>query len=139
MICCMPMLRKYPENYIFLFVLTSCMGVLVGMTVFAWTTTTDFTGAGPYLFAAMFCLMLFGLVISILGLCGVNIQWAVMFYDFLGVLLFTFYIVFDTQLIIGGDHQLQFGIDDYCFAALTLYLDLINMFLHILALLGKRR
>merc|ERR1719323_1018695 len=97
--------------------------IFLSITAFAWTTTTDFTGYGPYLFAAMSGLFFFGLVISILGWCGVNIQWAVMFYDFLGVLLFTFSIVFDTQLIIGGDHQLQFGIDDYCFTALTLYLD----------------
>jgi len=62
-----------------------------------------------------------------------------MLYDFLGVLLFTFFIVFDTQMIIGGNHKVQFSIDDYCFAALNLYLDIINLFLHILALLGDRK
>jgi len=58
-----------------------------------------------------------------------------------GVLLFTFYIVFDTQLLIGeyGGHKVQFGIDDYVFAALNLYLDIINLFLHILSLFGERR
>lgn len=163
MCCCAQILRTYPQNYIFLFVLTSAMGVLVGftsamytwqsvvlaagitvaiflaMTIYAWNTTTDFTGFGPYLFAGLMCLVGFGFALSILGMLGVNIQWAVMFYDLCGVLLFTFYIVYDTQLIIGGDHQVQFGIDDYCFGALTLYLDIINLFLHLLALLGDRK
>lgn len=163
MMCCAQVLRRYPENYIFLLVLTSCLGVLVGftsamytwqsvalaagitvaiflgMTVYAWATSTDFTGAGPYLFAALLCLMCFGFALSILGLCGVDIKWATMFYDLLGVLLFTFYIVYDTQLILGGNHKVKFGIDDYCLAALNLYLDIINLFLHLLSLVGQRK
>merc|ERR1719343_1370915 len=62
-----------------------------------------------------------------------------MMYDFVGVLLFTFYIVYDTQLIIGGSHKVQFSIDDYCFAALNLYLDVINLFQQILRLLGDQK
>mmetsp|Transcript_74279 Transcript_74279/g.192990 ORF Transcript_74279/g.192990 Transcript_74279/m.192990 type:complete len:242 (+) Transcript_74279:95-820(+) len=163
MMCCAHALRTFPSNYIFLGVLTSAMGVLVGftsamytwqsvvlsagitvgifigMTVFAWTTKTDFTGYGPYLFGAMLTLMVFGFTLSIMSLCGVHIKWLTMLYDFLAVLLFTFYIVFDTQMIIGGDHQISFNIDDYCFAALNLYLDIINLFLHLLALLGDRK
>lgn len=163
MMCCANMMREFPTNYIILLVLTSSMGVLVGfisamytwqsvclaagitvgiflsMTLYAWTTKTDFTGAGPYLFAALSAMCLFGFTISILSLCGVNVQWAMMAYDFLGVLLFTFYIVFDTQLIMGGNHKVQFSIDDYCLAALNLYLDIINLFLHILSLLGDRK
>merc|ERR1719188_1974178 len=56
-----------------------------------------------------------------------------------GVLLFTFYIIYDTQLIVGGTDRRQFGIDDYAFAALSLYLDIINLFLYILQLFGERR
>merc|ERR1719375_1213513 len=95
---------------------------------------TDFTGFGPYLFAGLMVLCMFGLVLSILGWCGVRIDWLLMFYDACGVLLFTFYIVYDTQLILGewGGHQQQFGLDDYVFAALNLYLDIINLFLYIL-------
>jgi len=164
MMCCRgTFLRKYPQNYLFLLVLTSCMGVIVGftsamytwqsvvlaagitvgiffaMTVFACTTKKDFTGFGPYLFAGLMSMCMFGFALSILCICGVHIQWAIMLYDFFGVLLFTFYIVFDTQLIVGGGHKVQFAIDDYCFAALNLYLDIINLFMHLLSLLGDRR
>merc|ERR1719336_2896310 len=114
MICCAEVLRKYPGNYIFLLVLTSCMGVTVGftsamytwqsvvlaagitvgiffaLTVYAWTTKTDFTGFGPYLFVALMSLCMFGFALSILGFCGVHIQWAIMGYNFIGVILFSF-------------------------------------------------
>eukprot|EP00438_Fugacium_kawagutii_P011117 Skav203188 [mRNA] locus=scaffold39:361567:361815:+ [translate_table: standard] len=54
--------------------------------------------------------------------------------------VFAFYIVFDTQLMLGswGGHKLQFDIDDYAFAALNLYLDIINLFLYILEIVGTR-
>lgn len=163
MMCCGDVMRKFPMNYAILGVMTLCMGVLVGfasaaytwqsvalaagltvaiflaMTAFAWTTKTDFTGYGPYLFAALVTLCFFGFAVSLLGYFGVHIKWLVMFYDLIGVLLFTFYIVFDTQMIIGGSHSVKFSIDDYCFAALNLYLDIINLFLHILSLLGERK
>jgi len=165
MMCCASALRTFPTNYAFLGVITVVMSVIVGfssamytwqsvllaagittaifvlMTAYAWTTETDFTGMGPYLFAGLIVMMVFGFVISIMGMCGANIEWAMMGYDVLGVMLFTFYIVFDTQLIMGelGGHKVAFTIDDYCFAALNLYLDIINLFLHILSLLGERR
>lgn len=165
MMCCQEALRKFPTNYIFLGFITVVMSIVVGfssamytpqsvllaagittaificMTIYAWTTETDFTGMGPYLFAGLIVLMVFGFVISLMGMFGANIEWAMMFYDVIGVMLFTFYIVFDTQLIMGelGGHKNAFTIDDYCFAALNLYLDIINLFLHILSLLGERR
>lgn len=165
MACCAHVARQFPTNYIFLFAFTAFMGVMVGfasarytwqsvvlaagitvlifalLTIFAWTTKTDFTGFGPYLYGFMFALFAFGIVMMIMGMCGIHVQWLVMIYDGLGVLLFTFYIVFDTQLIIGeyGGHQTQFGVDDFAFASLNLYLDIINLFLHILSLIGKRR
>lgn len=163
MSCCQSITRSFPTNYICLFLFTAfegvlvgfvsafytggsvvmclaiCIGIFLGLTAYAWTTSTDFTGLGPYLFGALLSLMVFGIVISILSACGVSIKIAHMIYDILGILIFVFYIIFDTQLIIGGNHKEQFSIDDYVFAALNLYLDLINLFLHLLSLLGERR
>lgn len=166
MACCKNLTRTYPTNYIFLFIFTLFEAVTVGfvsamyspesvllaagmtafvffaLTVYACKTKKDFTGYGPYLFAALLVLCGFGFLISILSMCsGVNIQWALMAYDLIGVLLFSFYIVYDTQLILGeyGGHKVQFGIDDYVFAALNLYLDIINLFMFLLELFGSRR
>jgi hypothetical protein len=167
MCCCQQELRTFPINYVFLLVITAGMSVLVGfssamyspqsvllaagittfiflaMTAYAVFSKTDFTGFGPYLMGALFCLMGFGLAISLMSffLGPDKINMALMLCNFMGVLLFTFYIVYDTQLIMGelGGHQQQFGIDDYVFAALNLYLDIINLFLHLLQLFGDRR
>jgi len=123
--CCRKALRTFPTNYAFLFAITCAMSVIVGfssamyswqsvllcagitcgiflaMTVYAWTTKSDFTGAGPYLFAAMIGLMMFDFAVNIMGMCGVSVKWAMMAKNLCGVLLFTFYIVYDTQLIMG--------------------------------------
>jgi len=62
-------------------------------------------------------------------------------YGCLATLLFTFFIVYDTQKMIGlwGGHKVQFNIDDYCLAALNLYLDIINLFLQILQMFGDKK
>lgn len=165
MVCCNNLMRKFPCNYFFLFLFTACEGVLIGvicasytvqsvlvsvgvtvliflgMSVYACLTKKDFTGGGPYIFALFMTFTMFGFTIVIFRLCGVYFPALEMVYNFLGVLIFTFYIVFDTQRILGqwGGHKTQFQIDDYCFASLTLYLDIINLFLFILSLFGKRR
>jgi len=163
MSCCQGITRSFPTNYIFLFFFTAfegvligfvsacytagsvamclgiCAGIFLGLTIYAWTTDTDFTGMGPYLMGALLSLILFGAVISIMSMCGVPVKTAHIIYDILGILIFVFYIIFDTQLIIGGNHKNQFSIDDYVFAALNLYMDLINLFIHLLSLLGERR
>jgi len=48
------------------------------------------------------------------------------------------YLVFDTQLMMGGKHQYSLSPEEYIFAALNLYLDIINLFLFILSLIGNR-
>ena len=49
--------------------------------------------------------------------------------------MFSGLLVFDTWRIMRSG---QFGQDDYVIAAVQIYLDLLNMFLFILSLLGNR-
>merc|ERR1712070_132853 len=158
--CCTELARKVPYNYMFLLLVTVCeavivgfvsamyttesvvmalvmtSGIFIGLTIYAFTTKTDFTGMGGYLMAAL------------LGLCFTSLL--CMFFPAspmmqtilggAGAILFSFYIVYDTQLICGGKHKKhQFGVDDYVFAALNIYLDIINLFLYLLELFGDRR
>lgn len=60
--------------------------------------------------------------------------------DWSSLRVFAFYIVYDTQLMLGswGGHKVEFSVDDYVFAAINLYLDLINLFQYILELIGTR-
>ncbi len=49
------------------------------------------------------------------------------------------YIVFDTQMMLGGKHKYSLSPEEYIFAALNLYLDIINLFLFILSIIGSSR
>mmetsp|Transcript_14399 Transcript_14399/g.25334 ORF Transcript_14399/g.25334 Transcript_14399/m.25334 type:complete len:260 (-) Transcript_14399:43-822(-) len=164
MICCREALRKYPTNYIILFSFTVFEAVLIGfvssmfsatslllaagatafiffaLTAYAMFTQTDFTGAGPYIFAALLVLLIFGTCLSVLPLIGVDTSAATLIYDGLGVLVFSFCIIYDTQLMLGewGGHKVAISIDEYVFASLNLYMDVINLFLNVLSLLGDR-
>lgn len=52
--------------------------------------------------------------------------------------VFGIYLIVDTQLIMGGK-QVELAIDEYILAAMMLYIDIIQIFLYILRLLGDRR
>ncbi len=65
-------------------------------------------------------------------------------YACLGVMLFSMYLVYDTQLIAGFrgngmENKHKLGADDYVLGALILYLDIINIFIYLLELFGGRR
>lgn len=57
-------------------------------------------------------------------------------YASLGALVFSIYLVFDTQLMLGGKHRYSISPEEYVFAALNLYLDIVNIFIYILAIVG---
>merc|ERR1712124_22602 len=82
--------------------LTAC--VFVGLTIFALKTDMDFTGFGPYFYAVLLSLMSFGFMLFFFSMLGVPIQWGIMLYDLAGVVLFSGYIIYDTQMIVGGTH-----------------------------------
>merc|ERR1712032_739354 len=108
-------------------------GFLVGgLTFYAITTKSDFTGMGVYLFAAMLVLMTFGFFCMFVASPLMH-----KIYCGLGIFAFSFYLIYDTQLVMGNG-ELRLGIDDYVFAALQLYLDIIQLFLYILQLVGDR-
>merc|ERR1712217_747063 len=117
--------------------------VVFGLTLFACQTKVDFTGCGPYLFVALLCLMAFGFFMWLgsFFLSPASMQTMNIMYASAGALIMSFYIVYDTQLIVGGKHQRsnEFSIDDYAFAAISLYIDIVQLFLYILRLFGDRR
>jgi FtsH-binding integral membrane protein len=58
-------------------------------------------------------------------------------YASLGAVIFSCYIVVDTQLMMGGKHKYAIDPEEYVYASLNLYLDIINLFLMILSLVGR--
>ena len=150
--CCRETARKVPTNYILLFSYTFCMSfyliilcseyntkavftalfltfaATLGLTFYAFTTSHDFTFCSGILFA----------FITVLIISFPFFFWfgSYTFYCILGVMCYSLYLIYDTQLILGKFGS-EYNIDDYCFAALNIYIDIIYLFIKILYLIGK--
>ena len=90
--------------------------------------------------------LLFTLLIGLLifGLMAAIFQNEVLdsLYSAMGAIVFSMYIVVDTQIMMGGvkggrkAHRLAISPEEYIFAALNLYLDVVNLFLFMLRIFG---
>ncbi len=52
--------------------------------------------------------------------------------------IYSVYLVVDTQLVLGGKNR-SLQMDDYILGATIIYVDIISLFLKILRLLGKKK
>ena len=57
-------------------------------------------------------------------------------YTFLMTIMIGIYLVYDTQLIM-GKFGVGYSVDDYIFATLEIYMDIIRLFLLILRIVAK--
>ncbi|KAI5478343.1 bax inhibitor family protein [Pseudohyphozyma bogoriensis] len=101
--------------------------VFIGLTLFTFQSKYDFDGMAPYLFGALLVFFLTGLVGLFIPYSNtVDIVMAGA-----GTLLFSAYIVFDTHLLLK-----RLSVEDWVLACISLYLDILNLFLQILRLLS---
>jgi len=99
--------------------------VFCALTLFALQSKIDFSFLGGALFAGLLLLIGWGLVNSIFG-------WQLSFlYSLFGAILFSLYILYDTSNLI---HRIP--PDQYILASISLYLDVMNLFLFILELVS---
>jgi len=61
-----------------------------------------------------------------------------LFISILLVICFGIYIIWDTQMIVGGDRGFSLSTDDYILAAMMLYIDIVRLFIEILRIVGDR-
>ena len=59
-------------------------------------------------------------------------------YSFFGVFIFSIWLVYDVQKVIGSG-KYRYDSDDYIIAAVNIYLDVIILFLDILRILGASK
>lgn len=155
--CCGDLRRKFPANIVLLSMFTLAEGfmmavvastytaesvlmavgltaaICLGLTLFAFQTKWDFTMMGGLLFVGLIILLVLGFVAIFVRNHVLN-----MVYASVGALLFSVYLIYDTQLMMGGKHKYSISPEEYIFAAMNLYLDIINIFMYILALVGTR-
>ncbi|KAM0951850.1 hypothetical protein DsansV1_C03g0030161 [Dioscorea sansibarensis] len=94
--------------------------VVIGLTLYTfWAVKRgqDFNFLGPFLFASVLLFFPLGKI-------------SVMIYGGLAAIIFCGYIVYDTDNLIK-----RYSYDEYIWAAVALYLDVINLFLSLLTLL----
>nr|XP_018896738.1 PREDICTED: protein lifeguard 4-like [Bemisia tabaci] len=99
--------------------------VVTSLTAFTFQTKRDFSAIGLGLFAALLILVIASFLQLILGST---------FLEFLiaagGALLFSLFIIYDTQMM-----MTKVSPEEYILATINLYLDIINLFMHLLHLL----
>ncbi|KAL0246005.1 hypothetical protein GEMRC1_007221 [Eukaryota sp. GEM-RC1] len=143
--------HSYPANFIVLAVFTVSEAFLIGvvcalsdtaavlqavvttavvftaLTIHAWTTSTDYSVFHGIAISCLFALIVLSFFASFVGSSSM---------DFLislgGVLLFSAFIVIDTQLI-----AKKYNVDEYILGAIELYLDILNLFLYLLQLFNR--
>ncbi|KAI5752585.1 hypothetical protein M8J77_018377 [Diaphorina citri] len=157
MACFQDLRRSYPLNYVFLMLFTIVQGITLGsvtvvfdaeqilyavaitsliclaITIFSFQTSVDFTVWGGFLCIAALVMFLFSLVVIFFPS-----KTLVFLMGCAGAVLFSLYLLYDTQLMMGGQHKYALSPEEYIFAALNLYVDIIQIFLSILQIMSTQ-
>mmetsp|Transcript_34480 Transcript_34480/g.68476 ORF Transcript_34480/g.68476 Transcript_34480/m.68476 type:complete len:334 (+) Transcript_34480:48-1049(+) len=116
--------------------LAQCAAVTTGLSLYAWQPNPQFdlSSLGSMCVSSLFVLV-GASVLSFVFRFPLND--VVM--SSLGALVFSAFIVYDTKRITDGSHpQHSLQSHQYIMGALALYLDIVNLFIHLLRLFGER-
>ena len=100
------------------------------LTVYAFVSRRDFSAFGAFVTTGLFVLFVAMLLMMFFPVSAGAYLWI----NALGALVMAGLLVFDTWRL-----RTMYGPDDYIPAAVNIYLDLLNMFLFILSMLGGGR
>ena len=149
--CCKNNARKVPRNYILLALFTICWTYMVA------GFTGQFDPEVVFMAAALTCAMVVGLTLFAC-FCKMRLTWLwgiaaagsialwpmILFFIifpskglynvicFFIVILTSIYIIFDTKLIMS-----YLSVDEYIIGALILYVDIVQLFIYLLSLMGN--
>ena len=118
------------------FLITS--SIFAFMAFYGYTTKKDLTGMGNFMYMG-----LFGIIIA--SIVNFFLQSSMIYYvtSLMGVLIFTGLTAYDVQKILKMNIIGNSGTDEdtkeAILGALILYLDFINLFIHLIRLIGTRR
>jgi FtsH-binding integral membrane protein len=156
--CSTSIRRKYPWNYLAMAFFTIVMSVLVGsvcaywglavvleavaitgaavvgLTLAAFFIPWDLTKYGNVLGMAGMILFFMAFMTFIVAFFYVS-KWWYLLISCLFALLFAAYLVYDIQALIGGKSH-EISPDEYIFASVQIYVDIILLFLQILNIVG---
>jgi len=133
-------ISSYYGTRIVLYAMAITAGVTLAISLFAIQTKIDFTMCSGLIFAMAMVLMLFGLACLITYLIVGNTFATYVLsivYGALAALVFSLFLVFDTQMVVGGKNRKHsLSPEEYISGALHIYLDIVYLFTAILGLTG---
>ncbi|XP_028848528.1 protein lifeguard 2-like isoform X4 [Denticeps clupeoides] len=154
--CCAGPRRQFPWNLILLAVFTLslsyvtgmlsrsvmlCLGITVlvcfSVTISSFQTKVDVTSCQGVLLIFCIVMLVSGLVLAFVLPLG-YVPWLHAVYAALGAIVFTMFLAFDTQLLM-GNKRYTISPEEYIFATLSIYLDIVYIFSFFLQLFGTRR
>ncbi|XP_036447911.1 protein lifeguard 2-like [Colossoma macropomum] len=152
--------RKFPWNMILLSIFTVALAFMTGVmssyfntksvmiclgitaficlsvTIFSFQTKIDLTSVWGMLCISCTALSFWGLLLAVLLLPGC-VPWMQAVFAGLGAILFCLFLAFDTQRMMGKKRYI-ISPEEYIFAALSIYLDIVYIFSFILLLCGMQ-
>ena len=106
---------------------------VVTLTIYAWKTKEDYSVSGGTLIVSLVLLIFSSLIFALIGPPFFN-----MLITYLSLVLFSVYLIYDTQLLCGKG-RVKFSEDDYILAAINIYLDVVILFTKILSIFGEKK
>ena len=124
--------------------LSMTVGMVIGLTTFSLMHQKQFdlTSFAPYIYVIVFSTGMFGIVMLCVnsiyteeGDPKMNLGDLNFLFCMIGVIIFSLFLMYDIQLIVGGQAALyKFDLESYVLGALALYIDVINIFAILLQL-----
>uniref|UniRef100_A0A915N6Y1 Uncharacterized protein n=3 Tax=Meloidogyne incognita group TaxID=654580 RepID=A0A915N6Y1_MELJA len=160
LICCENVRRSHPTNLICTGILTLSIGFVTmvmtsfytvdsvvlafavttlscgGIVIFSMTTKRDITSMLGFAVIIGMVLVLFGLFATIWTMIF-HTRTLYLIYAGFGTLVFMLYLAIDIQMIMGG-RKFEIEPEEHIFAAIMLFMDIVQIFWFILSLFGDR-
>ncbi|KAF5280018.1 hypothetical protein FQA39_LY05399 [Lamprigera yunnana] len=125
-----------PKEIVFLSVgLTSCL--CFSISLFASQTKIDFTKHLQLLLLLTLYILIYMPLLWIINIFWFHIEQMYLIWAYVITILFSFYLLMDTQMIMGG-RRYELSPDEHVHAALVLYIDIILILWQIMRILSTR-
>lgn len=118
---------SFYDTFVVLQALALTFTVVFSLTLYTLNTKRDFSFMGYGLVAGLSVLIIGGLLQIFIQSSGLELLLA-----FGGAILFSLFLIFDTQQM-----MTNLSPEEYILATINLYMDIINLFLHILRILNE--
>ncbi|NXA46713.1 LFG3 protein, partial [Nothocercus julius] len=156
--CCQGPRRRFPWNIILLSIFTLAMGFMTGTIASTYRTNAVLIAmlitAIVAIIVTVFCFQT-----KVRGRCALQVQgagpgalphaqpltapcarpqvpWLHMLYAAIGAIVFTLFLAYDTQLVL-GNRKNSLSPEEYVYGALTIYTDIMYIFTSILQIVGR--